>query len=64
MVELECRVCKKPIIEDERCLGLMYGKNMAIYEGFAADEEDLPDVLCMECESIVYDAIDDKLKKA
>lgn len=58
MKEPFCRICKKMLIEDERCLGLMYGKIKKEFDGFIADDDDIPDVMCMNCESIIYDAID------
>jgi hypothetical protein len=60
--EPSCRICKKILIEDDRCLGLMYGKIKKEFDGFIGDDDDAPDVICMNCESIIYDAIDKAIK--
>ena len=62
MKEPSCRICKVILTEDNRCLGLMYGKIKKEFDGFIADDDDAPDVICMSCESIVYDAIGKAIK--
>ena len=62
MKEPSCRICKKILTENDRCLGLMYGKIKKEFDGFIADDDDVLDVICMNCESIVYDAIGTAIK--
>ena len=62
MKEPACRICKKILKENDRCLGLMYGEIKKEFDGFSADDFDVPDVICMKCESIVYEAISKALK--